>query len=295
MSVTLASSGFRLTLDPGMGGAILSVEWLRPEGDPLPLLAPWDASMPPFKAGCFAMLPFANRISDGRFQFQGHKYQLPINNTSENVAIHGFGREDAWELTSHAADAATVEQSFDDEEIPYRYHAKQEIRLTDNETRIDVSVRNDGDAAMPFGIGLHPWFVKTPDAKLSFAARGTFARDERGLPVEPLSSNPAFEADTTQPLGKLPWLDACFVDWQPRQAQLLWPESKTELTIAADGALRHLHVYLPDDRAVVCAEPVSQIPDAINRPELGYPMDILKPGETLSGAMTLSVRTYSPD
>lgn len=294
MTVELTAGNYRLVLDAARGGAILSADWRNADDETVHLLSPSDASMPPFKAGCFAMLPFANRIADGRFHFQGRDYVLPINNAAENVAIHGFGRENPWRVTGRSADAATLEQDFAADGIPFRYHAALETGLSETGIRVSLSVRNDGEQAMPFGIGLHPWLVKTPQSLLSFQSRGTFTRDARGLPVEPVRTEPAFDTATPQPLGSVPWIDGCFVGWLPRRASLVWPENRAALTIEADGALRHLHVFVPDDRPVVCAEPVSQVPDAANRPALGYPMDVLQPGETLSGTMTLRAMSYPP-
>ncbi|MIL09533.1 aldose 1-epimerase, partial [Salmonella enterica subsp. enterica] len=65
MTVTLAGGGYRLALDPERGGAVLSADWSSVEGKTVPLLVPQTDSLPAFKGGCFAMLPFANRIAEG--------------------------------------------------------------------------------------------------------------------------------------------------------------------------------------------------------------------------------------
>ena len=57
----------------------------------------------------------------------------------------------------------------------------------------------------------------------------------------------------------------------------------------ASGALTNLHVYVPDDRPVLCVEPVSHVPDVHNRRHLAHYGDLawLAPGETMRGAMQL--------
>ena len=119
---------------------------------------------------------------------------------------------------------------------------------------------------------------------------GIMVTDGRGLPVEPLTQPEAFDPEHPVALGHQPWFDGCFKNWSPCSAVISWPEHQAALTLTAEGALRHLHVFVPDNRAVVCAEPVSHLPDVINRPELGADcaMDILQPGDTLFGTMTLS-------
>ncbi|NKW10672.1 hypothetical protein HGG76_20340 [Ochrobactrum tritici] len=84
-------------------------------------------------------------------------------------------------------------------------------------------------------------------------------------------------------------VNCCFTGWN-REATIRWPETSTGLRLKGEGALRHLHVFNPQDRAVFCAEPVSHLPDVINRPTLGEDaaMTVLNPGEALTGALLFS-------
>ena len=63
------------------------------------------------------------------------------------------------------------------------------------------------------------------------------------------------------------------------------------VTITADAAFRHLQVYTPRQHDFFCVEPVSHVPDAINRPDLppGQGMHVLQPGATLSGIITIAL------
>jgi len=44
--------------------------------------------------GCFPMAPWAGRIRHGSFDFEGQRYQLPLNNPPH--AIHGTARDHPW-------------------------------------------------------------------------------------------------------------------------------------------------------------------------------------------------------
>lgn len=294
MTVALTSGTYRAVVDPAQGGAILSADWHSPAGLDVAVLEPMSGSLAPFKAGCFAMVPFANRIADGRFSFEGRDYAVPVNHPAEAVAIHGFGRDNLWRVTERDSATVILEQDFERAENPYRYHARQEISLSDDGLRVSLSVRNDGPRAMPFGIGFHPWFPKTPRTTLTFASRGVLERDARGLPVAPSRPEPAFEPDAPAALGAFPWFDGFFEGWEPHQARLVRPEDGIAIELSAQGAFRHLHVFVPDDRAVLCAEPVSHAPDAINRPELGgaNAMQVLAPGDVMAGTMTIRAMPY---
>lgn len=289
MTVALTGGSYRVVVDPAQGGAILSVDWLQADGTAIAVLEPVTPSLPPFKAGCFALIPFANRIADGRFSFEGKNYAIPVNNPAEGMAIHGFSRGCLWQVTSGGNATLILEQDFEQSGIPWRYHARQEIDLSERGVTISLTVRNDGEIAMPFGIGLHPWFHKTPRTTLTFTSAGVLGRDARGLPVMPARPEPAFDSDAPAALGSLPSFDGFFREWEPRRARLERPEDGLTIALSAEGAFRHLQVYVPDDRPVVCAEPVSHAPDAINRPALGAgcAMQVLAPGASLSGAMTL--------
>jgi aldose 1-epimerase len=294
MTLELTRGGYSAVVDPARGATILSIDWVHPSGDTLPLLAPLGRSGQGFNAGCFVMLPFANRIADGVFDFEGARYRLPVNEPAQGTAIHGLSRDHAWRTLQIAQATAVLEQEFEQPGNPYRYRARMDVELALEGVRIRLSVKNTGPMTMPFGMGLHPWFVKTPKALLTFEAEGTFSRDGRGLPVEPICKIPEFST-APKPLGALPWFDGCFIGWR-RTARLTWPESQASLIIEADGALDHLHVYVPDDRATVCAEPVSHAPDAIHRSNLPAEsaMSPLAPGETLSGSMTLRAEATPP-
>jgi len=295
MTLKLTGGGYSGVLDAGRGATILSLDWLHPNGNTLPLLTPLEDATQGFKGGCFVMLPFANRIADGQFEFEGAEYRLQMNLPAESMMIHGFSRDHPWQTVQATPSSAVLEQGFEQPGNPYRYWARMEIDLTPSGVRIGLSVENTGPTTMPFGMGLHPWYVKTPKALLTFQSEGTFSRDDRGLPVEPLRAVPEFST-TPSPLGALPWFDGCFIGWL-RTATLTWPERRASLVIETDCALAHLHIYVPDDRPTVCVEPVSHAPDAINRPRLptGSAMKPLAPGETLSGAMILRAEPTPPE
>ena len=70
---------------------------------------------------------------------------------------------------------------------------------------------------------------------------------------------------------------------------LRWPAHRKTLRLLTDQTLRFLVVYTPSGEDYFCAEPVSHIPDMHN---LSAPADqtglvILRPGETLSGGISL--------
>jgi len=70
---------------------------------------------------------------------------------------------------------------------------------------------------------------------------------------------------------------------------VLWPTTGYGVEIGASGAFYAVHVFAPKDRAVLCIEPVSHVPNVHNRPEWQSfaPLHTLKQDQTLRGEMMI--------
>ncbi len=288
--VRLEAHGWRAQLAPDHGASLTALEVRHPAGTGawLPVLAPLADPGQGLRAGCFVMAPFANRIDGGRLAVDGRHWQIPLNRPEEGMAIHGFARDRTWRITGHGPDRVRAELLVEDPGLPWQFGLVQTVTLAPAGMRIGLELTNRGPRPMPFGLGLHPWFPKRPGTRLTFARPQMQRRDTRGLPLPGTDPQPGFAPGSAQPLEAMPWLDGSFTDWSPREAEILWPDAGLRLTLRAEGALRHLHVFVPDDRPLFCAEPVSHLPDAINRPALPGGMDRLAPGAVLAGAMALA-------
>ena len=49
---------------------------------------------------CFPLVPFCNRIANGRFVWRGVEYRLDRNFGDHPHAIHGLGWQRAWQVLS---------------------------------------------------------------------------------------------------------------------------------------------------------------------------------------------------
>lgn len=283
--LTLAAAGYRVVIDPAHGASVLSADWTDTDGREHAVLAPLETPEIKLNAGCFVMAPFANRIEAGRFSFDGREVQLPLNNPAEGMASHGFSRGRTWRVEAVDAASATLVDEVSQDDIAYRYRVTERVEVSAEGIFIGLTVRNIGRAPLPFGIGLHPWFPRTAGVTLQFDAKGHYDRDARGLPFGALRGDPLFVAGDV-PLSGMERVDAAFVGWD-REARIRRPEDGITITLRATGAFRYLHVFVPEDREIFCAEPVSHLPDAINRPALEGQMQVLAPDEEMSGGMWL--------
>src|SRR5215212_2006058 len=290
--VSLSAHGFDLGLLPELGGSVAWLNWTGPDGRTVPLLRASDAdaiaSRNPSRLACFPLVPFANRIAGSQFSFAGREHRLAANRPPDPMAIHGFGFQSPWaaEVTDEAAIQLTHEHRAPGS--PFRYRAEQAFRLEPERIRIDLAVTHEGAEAMPYGIGLHPWLPRPPDTRLQFRATCVFIPDESRLPRGPEPIGPALDFALSRRAAEVAPLDACFADWSG-QAIVRWPEENCGVDVNADGAFCALHLFIPDDRPVLCVEPVSHVPNVHNRPDWAEfgPLHTLEQGETLRGGMTI--------
>src|SRR5262245_19387507 len=93
--IKLACEGLELDVCPAGGGCITAFRAMGQD-----LMRPADAAywndLVPNHSSCYPLVPYSNRIVDGRLTFEGRSYQLPINSPSENHAIHGDGWLGSW-------------------------------------------------------------------------------------------------------------------------------------------------------------------------------------------------------
>ena len=177
---------------------------------------------------------------------------------------------------------------------PYVYEAWQSFSLADGELQMALTVENQGDEALPFGVGWHPYFPMTPQTTLKAPARKFWTEVEGWLPGE-VTDLPA-DLDLSKP-SPLPhrWVNNGFEDWSG-EAVITWPERATKLSLKAEPLFRHAFLFVSDtafdpgfQRDYFCFEPMSHLADGHNMPDLGG-LRILQPGEKLSGSIWLGAQ-----
>lgn len=279
MIVRLDAHGWSLGLRPDLGGA---AAFLRRNGRDVLRAAPEDAD-DPLQMGCFPLVPFANRIAQGRFSFEGRTVRLPVQSRFAPHALHGTGWTVPWSVEAEADDAITLACEHPPGDWPWAFTARQKFTLTSQAMRIELSVRNASNSRMPAGLGLHPFFPIGPEARLRLRSEAVWLSGETLIPtVERL---PAFLFDWSDNsrIADAPFIDHCYAGWDG-SAALSGSDGTVDLT--AHGA-DHVHVFAPPGDDFICIEPVTHRPDAINGPE---GMAALAPGETRDIALTIRAR-----
>ena len=248
--------------------------------------------------GCFPLVPFCNRIGLGRFTWDGIAYQLDRNFGDHPHAIHGVGWQRQWDVQEVSERSATLtlrhDAAGDDARAwPFPFDVALSYTLSGPQLRIAMAVTNRHAGAAPAGIGLHPYFPRLADTALQFIAGGVWINGEDALPVQYASVPANWDHANGLPVGTA-GLDNCFTNWNGK-ARI--GGIGASLTIVVDAAFRHLQVYTPGQRDFFCVEPVSHVPDAINRTDLQsiQAMHVLQPGEVLAGSVTMTLLRHSGD
>jgi len=284
--IELTSADTRVTLDPAHGGAIAGYSSLRPAGR-IDWLVPADSLRP----ACFPMLPFASRIRSGEFLFSGRRVKLPANNSPEPHAIHGQTWQQPWVVASQSAHQASCEFHHPPGTWPWRYVARQQFTLEGRALRIRLELENLSSSIMPAGIGLHPYFVRTPLTQIYAGVISRWQLDADLLPVD--SAPVAHETpDDNRLLSGDGPIDAVFSGWD-RQVLIELPEWNAQIAITALAPLQHLVVYSEEAADYVCVEPVSNVVDAFNLNNAADPgllHQVITPGDCLQTEVVISPR-----
>jgi aldose 1-epimerase len=301
--VCLAAGELRAAIAPQAGGSIASfsrawresgkqreLHWLRPA------TAQGLADRNPLEMASFPLVPFCNRIRNGRASFEGRDIRMPPNNPAQDSPhpLHGIGWLRPWELVSSSDTQATLALDVPASAAwPWHFSARQQYTLTPAGLHVAMALRNDDTVAMPAGIGHHPYFPHHPGTRITSPTGAMWTTDAQVMPVA-LRDTPAVRQlrDGVE-VSRLE-LDNNFTGWQ-RRTLVEWPADvhgpARTLTMTADAPLDFFVLYCPRGYEYFCAEPVSQctdwlnLADAYGREAIGGAR--IEPGDELSAQFTL--------
>ena len=263
--VTLCADRARVGIAPWIGGSLAHYHWIdgARRYDWLRPAAPADlAAGTANRLACYPLVPYSNRIRDGRFGFGGRAIALQLEQWPRPHALHGHGWLAAWRVAMRADDRIALEYDHAADAWPFPYRARQEFLLTADELRMTLSIENRGRETMPAGLGFHPYFPRTPGCRLSAQVDAMWSTDAEVLPTDQVDADPRLGSALGLPVADVT-LDNAFVGWRG-QATIAWPERGARLLLSADAPLGFLVVYTPAGKDYFCAEPVSHCTDAFN-------------------------------
>lgn len=285
--IALTAGDWRATLAPEQGGAVLSLDW---RGRPVFRSTP-EGATDILETACFPLVPYANRIADGRFVFEGREVRLQTLERFAPHALHGDGWLLPWTVESQTTNRVEMTLEWfpkadaDAQGWPWPWRASQTAELSDQGLTITLSVINTGDAVMPAGLGLHPYFHRYADSQLTLSAEGVWTTDAREIPERLAPVQNIADWSNGLALAGAPFVDHAYVGWT---GEAIMDGGDRRVVMAADAPARWTQVYAPMGVDFFCVEPVTHRPDALNAPaDEPTGTTRLAPGQTLSLAMRI--------
>lgn len=239
------------------------------------------------------LIPWPNRLGDGRYTFEGIEYQVALTEPEKHNAIHGFLQWRPWRpirrSENHIAMAATL---YPLEGYPFLLDVQVDYRLDDAGLSVTTTATNIGGRACPYGCGQHPYLSAgsglIDDCTLQLAAHTRIVTDsDRQLPTgsEDVTGTP-FDFRVGRPIADLQ-IDHAFTDLDRDSEGRAWvsltgpDERTTELWV--DRAYPIIELYTADTlaparrRRGLGTEPMTCPPNAF---QSGRGVIALEPGET---------------
>lgn len=283
----LTAGDWRATVAPEQGGAILSLDW---RGQPVFRPTP-EGATDMLETACFPLVPYANRIADARFEFEGRDVRLTALDRFAPHALHGDGWLNRWTVETVSDDRVDMRLDWPGETTaeglgwPWQWRARQTVELTEQGLEISLSVTNVGDSVMPAGLGLHPYFHRFEDSRLNLSATGVWLTDKREIPERIAAPDAVADWKNGLALAEAPFVDHAYAGWT---GEAVLDGGGRRVVMQADGA-DWTQVYAPVGANFFCVEPVTHRPDVLNAPsgEQGGLARLL-PGEGLKLVMRLT-------
>lgn len=239
------------------------------------------------------LIPWPNRLGDGRYRFDGVDYQVALNEPEKNNAIHGFLRWRPWQPVSVGDSHVTMAAALHPlQGYPFALELRVDYRLDEGGLTVTTTALNSGDRPAPYGSGQHPYLSPgsgtVDDSTLTLAAGTRITTDaERQLPTgtEAVDGTP-YDFRHGQPLKGLE-IDYAFTDLDRDRTGRAWVrltggDGRTaELWV--DESYPLVEIYTADTlaparrRCGLGTEPMTCPPDAFRS---GEGVIRLEPGQT---------------
>jgi aldose 1-epimerase len=237
------------------------------------------------------LLPWPNRVGDGKWTWRDRPQQLPLDEPAKGNAIHGLARWAAWEVVEASTSTAVLRLVLHPRPgWPGRLEATCSWRLTEAGLTAELTAVSRAPEPLPFGYGAHPYFApageRVDDEVLHVPATRRLLTDERSLPVgEEAVAGTAYDFRTPRVIGDTV-LDTCFGGLE-RGADGRAAVRFGSTEVWADEGFSWFQLFsgetLPEGerRRSLAVEPMTCPPDALRS---GTDLVVLEPGRTWTGS-----------
>lgn len=179
--ITIEAEGWRAVVVE-VGGGLRS---LRVNAEELIWAYPQDG-IRPASAGA-PLLPWPNRLRDGRYTFAGQEHQLALSEPARGNAIHGLTAWLRWEVRERDPSRVVMGLELPAQAgYPYQLDLEAEYELGPAGLTVRIRGLNLGPTDLPLGVGQHPYLrlgARVDDLELCVPAAAILTTDGRGIPT----------------------------------------------------------------------------------------------------------------
>jgi aldose 1-epimerase len=234
------------------------------------------------------LIPWPNRIEDGKYSFAGEDLQLALTEPGRHNANHGLVRWANWTATCQEADQVVMELVLHPQPgYPFTLGLAVEYRLGPGGLSVATTATNLGDRPCPYGAGAHPYLTVgtewVDDIVLLVPASTYLWTDERGIPREQrLTVRSPFDFNPPKPIGDLK-MDVPFTGLTDNEIVIAAPDGQRRVRVWWDASYRWVMVFTGDTlapdrrRRGLAIEPMTCAPNAF---VTGDGLRVLEPEES---------------
>ena len=225
------------------------------------------------------LIPWPNRIRDGRYIFEGSEQQLPLSEAARGNASHGLVRWTAWTQLQREDTVTSRCRLMAQSGYPWTLDLEVVHALTETGLRVSVTAVNRSECPAPYALGAHPYLTvggddteTIDDWELTLPARTRLLVDEQMIPTgsEDVTGGD-LDFRVARRVGETS-LDTAFTDLERTDEGLVEvllhaPASGRTTLLWADQEHRWLQAYTGDDlparpRTAIAVEPMTSPPNA---------------------------------
>lgn len=255
--------------------------------DPYPVEAMCDG------AHGATLVPWPNRLGDGRYSAGGKDFQLALTEPEQHNAIHGLLRWRPWQAVERSASRVVLAtRLYPMKGYPFTLDVRVDYALGSEGLVVTTTATNIGEGTAPYGTGHHPYLSPgsglVDDCDLEIPAATRILTDSRQLPsgTEAVEGTD-YDFRTPRRVGGLE-IDYAFRDLEHHdgraEVRLTGPDGRTA-ALWVDETYQLVEVFTGDTLAPdrrrhgLGVEPMTCPPNAF---ATGEDVVRLEPGQTMT-------------
>lgn len=237
------------------------------------------------------LIPFPNRILDGRYTFNRKSYKLPLNFPTQKHAIHGLIYNQIFTVRERTVSKRSASVLLEHlylgrtDGYPFKFKVHIKYTLSGGGFESNTVIKNKHSAKIPIGDGWHPYFRlkgSLGDMLLRIPSTRQIEVDSRTIPTGEIRPFEKFsslskiadeEIDSGFQLRKRNGLaETELVDQEHDLKLTVWQET-------GEMKYNYVQIFIPPSRKSIAIEPMTCNINAFND---GEGLIILKPKSTFN-------------